>query len=85
MRNGWVRRKGELKPGTVQYPEGGWAGARWFQPMRATNGRLNLQVRTGYVELTGAEADGDDLVLTGRIPARMQHPTLRLARSADSG
>jgi len=82
MRAGWVRRRGDLAPGGLQYPVGAWVGARWVQPTRTPDGRLTLQLRSGSVELTAAEIDGDHLVLTGRIPSRMAAPTLRLARSA---
>ncbi|MEU4240662.1 glycosyltransferase [Actinoplanes sp. NPDC026619] len=82
MRSGLVRRKGELKPGPMQFSDGAWVAGRWIQPVRGTAGRLSLQVRNGSAELTGAAVDGDALVLTGRIPSRMAEPTLRLTRSA---
>jgi glycosyltransferase involved in cell wall biosynthesis len=82
MRSGLVRRRGALKPGPLQYSDGAWVSGRWIQPVRAGNGRLSLQVRTGSAELTGAEVDGDSLVLTGRISSKMTSPTLRLTRAA---
>ncbi|GAA2661611.1 glycosyltransferase family 2 protein [Paractinoplanes durhamensis] len=81
LRSGWVRRRGHVAP-ALEYPSGGWVGDRWFQPVRTPNGRLTLQVREGTAELTGAEVEGDHLVLKGRVPSRMAAPELKLARSA---
>ncbi|GIF25353.1 CDP-glycerol glycerophosphotransferase [Actinoplanes tereljensis] len=82
LRSGLVRRRGHLGPGDLQYALGDRTAGRWIQPVRTPDGRLTLQVRSDVPEVTGAEVDGDRLVLTGRIPTRMTAPTLRLARSA---
>ncbi|GIE98615.1 glycosyltransferase family 2 protein [Paractinoplanes rishiriensis] len=82
MRAGLVKRRAALAPGGLQYPVGDWVGGRWVQPARTPDGRLTLQLRSGPAELTGATVDGDHLVLTGKIPARLASPALRLARSA---
>ncbi|MFC7274595.1 glycosyltransferase [Paractinoplanes rhizophilus] len=82
MRSGWVRRRDALTPGGLGYPLGDRVGGKWVQPVRTPDGRLTLQLRSGTPELTAAGVDGDDLVLTGRIPARLSRPELRLTRSA---
>ncbi len=82
MRVGWVRRRRFLAPGGLQYPVGAWVGDRWVQPVRTPDNRLTLQLRSGSAELTAVEVDGDDLVLTGRIPSGLAEPRLHLARSA---
>ncbi|MFI5897102.1 glycosyltransferase [Actinoplanes sp. NPDC051513] len=83
IRSHWVRRRDALTPGGgLQYPLGDWVGGTWVQPVRTPDGRLTIQLRSGSAELTAAGADGDDLVLTGRIPSRLNRPELRLTRSA---
>jgi glycosyltransferase involved in cell wall biosynthesis len=80
VRSRGVRRRGALTPTGLDYPTGSWVGNRWVQPVRTPDGRLTLQLRSGSAELTGAAVDGDDLVLTGRFPARLTAPVLRLSR-----
>lgn len=82
MRSGWVRRSGALVPGSITYLDGARVGERWIQPVRAPDGKFTLQLRGGVAEVSGAEVDGDHLVLRGRIPSRMAAPTLRLSRAA---
>jgi CDP-glycerol glycerophosphotransferase len=81
MRSGWVRRKAPLTPGGgLIYPIGERVGDRWIQPVRTPDGRFTLQLRAASPELVAAAVDGDDLVLTARIPSRLTSPALRLAR-----
>lgn len=82
MRSGGVHRRGVLAVGHLQYPQGDWVGEHWVQPVRNPDGRLAIHLRRGPAEVTGARIDGDDLELTGRVPARLGKPVLKLARSA---
>jgi glycosyl transferase family 2 len=82
LRNGRVRRDGPLRVGTLQYPSGAWVGGAWIHPAKTGDGRFMLQHLPDSAELTSAEVDGDDLVLGGRLPARLADPVLHLTRSA---
>ncbi|MBO3741014.1 glycosyltransferase [Actinoplanes flavus] len=81
MRSGTVRRRGLLGLQTL-YPVGARIGDAWFQPARAPDGRMQLRRLSGDAELTGAAADGDTLVLTGRAPTGPAAPELLLSRAA---
>ncbi|GAA1591603.1 glycosyltransferase family 2 protein [Actinoplanes couchii] len=81
MRDGGVRRR-KLITVQAQYPVGARVGTDWIQPVRANDGRLLLRRMNGDPELTGAVADGDTLVLTGRLPNGTDDPVLRLTRAA---
>ncbi|SDT79702.1 glycosyltransferase family 2 protein [Actinoplanes derwentensis] len=81
VRSGRVRRR-KLINSQVQYPAGARIADDWFQPVRANDGRLLLRRMNGDPELTGAVADGDTLVLTGRLPGAVDDPVLRLTRAA---
>jgi CDP-glycerol glycerophosphotransferase len=85
LRQGRLRRKGTLsnpRAGSAQFARGARLGDVWVQPTRMNNGRLVLQRMRRAAEVTDATVDGGDLVLSGRIPADLVDPTLRLARAA---
>ena len=81
---GGLRRHGllrSLQPGSASYPPGRWlADGQWVQPGRARGGVLALQSDLDPTTLLDVTADGDHLVLTGRIPGRSRHADLRISR-----
>lgn len=81
MRSGPVRRRSLLGLQTL-YPVGARIGDAWFQPARAPDGRMQLRRIAGEAELTGAVADGDALVLSGRLPSGTAARELVLSRAA---
>jgi glycosyltransferase involved in cell wall biosynthesis len=81
MRSGPVRRRSLLLM-QMQYPVGDRIGDDWFQPAKASDGRLLLRRMRGEPELTAAATDGDVLVLTGRLPSGATGSELVLARAA---
>jgi hypothetical protein len=85
LRNGGVHRRGPLVrnlAGGVQYPAGDWVGDDWVQPTWVGNGRLMLRRLPEQPQLAGAAFTDDELVLTGRMPAGLAGPELRLTRAA---
>ena len=82
LRNGRVRREAPLQVGSLQYPSGDWVDGVWIHPAKTTDGRFMLQHLPDSAELVSAEVDGDDLVLGGRLPARLTDPAMHLTRSA---
>jgi hypothetical protein len=81
MRVGRIRRK-RLVTMQMAYPVGDRIGGHWFQPLRAGDGRVLLRRMAGEIELIGANADGDTLVLSLRLPDGVTGRVLRLARAA---
>jgi CDP-glycerol glycerophosphotransferase len=85
FRTGHLHRRGPLTrtlPGNVQYPAGDRVGDTWIQPTWAGDGRLLFRSLADQPELIAAEFSGGELVLTGRLPADLIRPELRLTRSA---
>ncbi|MEU4157010.1 glycosyltransferase [Actinoplanes sp. NPDC026670] len=81
LRSGSVRRRSLLQM-NMQYPVGDRIGDAWFQPVKASDGRLLIRRMRGETELTAAEADGGDLVLTGQLPPGGTATELVLSRAA---
>ncbi len=81
VRNGWVRRRAGLSGRGIEYHVGRWVDGRWMQP-GSIDRVLSIQVRAGTAEVADARIDGDDLVLTGRFPAELKDPVLKLTRLA---
>jgi hypothetical protein len=66
----------------MQYPVGDRIGDAWFQPVKASDGRLLIRRMRDEPELTAAAADGDALVLTGQLPPGATATELVLSRAA---
>jgi hypothetical protein len=81
MRSGPVRRRSLLLM-NMQYPVGARIGDAWFQPVRASDGRLLVRRMRDEPELTAAATDGEALVLTGRLPPGATAAELVLSRAA---
>ncbi|MEV4352203.1 glycosyltransferase family 2 protein [Actinoplanes sp. NPDC049596] len=81
VRSHGLKRRGVLAAGGLQYPVGDWVGDVWVQPLNGGDGRVFLEFRRNTVELSKAEVDGDELVLSGRLASRLQAPELRLSHS----
>jgi glycosyltransferase involved in cell wall biosynthesis len=81
VRSGPVRRR-SLVLMHMQYPVGDRIGDAWFQPVKASDGRLLIRRMRDEPELTAAAADGDALVLTGQLPPGATATELVLSRAA---
>ncbi|MCA2217351.1 glycosyltransferase family 2 protein [Jidongwangia harbinensis] len=85
FRNGHLRRRGPLTrtlAGNVSHPAGQRVGDAWIQPTWAGDGRLMLRRLVDQPELATVEFTADELVFTGRLPAELVDPELRLTRSS---
>ena len=84
LRSGRLQRTGLLRGqqgGSATWAPGHWVDAGWIQPAPGATGTFTVKRVAGPCCLTAAAADGDALVVTGRLPAGIDDPLLTLNRT----
>ncbi|WP_027661344.1 glycosyltransferase family 2 protein [Salinispora fenicalii] len=88
LRAGAFHRRNLLRnvqPGNPQNATGTWIDEdTWIQPGNTNAGEVVLRRMIRPLELTGATVDGEEIVLTGRMPTDLNGAWLQLARSSET-